>query len=56
MFDTGLDPMTSVVGGRRLDDWATEAHLTFIRVCLYGGGPTLLVELTLFAENPPLRQ
>ena len=24
MFDTGLEPMTSVVGGRRLDDWATE--------------------------------
>ena len=23
MFDTGLKPMTSVVGGRRLDDWAT---------------------------------
>ena len=25
MFDTGLEPVTSVVGGRRLDDWATEA-------------------------------
>ena len=24
-FDTGLEPVTSVVGGRRLDDWATEA-------------------------------
>ena len=23
MFDTGLEPMTSGVGGRRLDDWAT---------------------------------
>ena len=26
MFDTGLEPMTSVVGGRRLDDWATKAQ------------------------------
>ena len=27
MFDTpGLEPMTSVVGGRCLDNWATEAH------------------------------
>ena len=25
MLDTGLEPVTSVVGGRRLDDWATEA-------------------------------
>ena len=25
MFDTGFEPMTSVVGGRRLDGWATEA-------------------------------
>ena len=24
-LDTGIEPMTSVVGGRRLDDWATEA-------------------------------
>ena len=27
MFDTGLEPMTSVVGGGRLDDWATEAPI-----------------------------
>ena len=27
MIDTVLEPMTSVVGGRRLDDWATEAPL-----------------------------
>ena len=26
MFDTGLEPMTSVVGGRRLDDWATKVQ------------------------------
>ena len=25
MFDTGLEPVTTVVGGRRLDDWATKA-------------------------------
>ena len=24
MFDTGLEPLTSVVGGRRLHDWATD--------------------------------
>ena len=23
MFDTGVEPTTSVVGGRRLDDWVT---------------------------------
>ena len=33
MFDTGLEPMTSVVGGRRLDDWATEAPL-FISILI----------------------
>ena len=25
MFDTGIEPTTLVVGGGRLDDWATEA-------------------------------
>ena len=25
MFDTGLEPTTLVLGGRRLEDWATEA-------------------------------
>ena len=33
MLDTGFESMTSVVGGRRLDDRATEApHMTYRRM------------------------
>ena len=27
MFDTGIEPVTSIVGGRHLDDWATEVPI-----------------------------
>ena len=30
MLDTGIKPVTSVVGGRRLDDWATELLYNYI--------------------------
>ena len=35
MLDTGIEPVISVVGGRRLEDWATEACISMTSISPY---------------------